>query len=247
VTLTGSAFDDGQAIPLAPWVTARAELTARLPGGPASGAPDVHDTPGNPRTFLGGPRAAVVGPEPSLTSPGSVVTLSRMLPVRRGSSALLLALTVLAIAGPAAAHGPAPALSAAIIEAAPVPAIVPILSATAVAPPLPWYLPAALALVALTAWRRPRRAMVVTLAVLLCVFAFENALHSVHHGFDPKQQEECTVAAASAHLAAVQVDDPGLSSVMLPVVGRAEATSPASTPTRFLSPDQGRAPPSAIL
>lgn len=117
--------------------------------------------------------------------------------------ALLLALTVLAIAGPAAAHVPAPAPSAAIIEAAPAPAIVPILSATAVAPPLPWYLPGALALVALTAWRRPRRAMVVTLAVLLCVFAFENALHSVHHGFDPKQQEECTVAAASAHLAAV--------------------------------------------
>jgi hypothetical protein len=54
VTLTGSAFDDGQAIPLAPRVTGRAELTARLPGEPASGAPDVHDTPGNPRTFLGG-------------------------------------------------------------------------------------------------------------------------------------------------------------------------------------------------
>ena len=170
-----------------------------------------------------------------------------MLPARRGSLALLLALTVLAIAGPAAAHVPAPALSAPIIEAAPAPAIVPILSASAVAPPLPWYLPGALALVALTAWRQPRRAMVVTLAVLLCVFAFENALHSVHHGFDPKQQEECTVAAASAHLAAVQVDDPGLSSAMLPVVGRAEATSPASTPARFLSPDQGRAPPSAIL
>jgi hypothetical protein len=160
--------------------------------------------------------------------------------------ALLLALTVLAIAGPAAAHVPAPVLSAAIIEAAPAPAIVPILSAPPVAPQLPWYRPA-LALVALTAWRRPRRAMVVTLAVLLCVFAFENALHSVHHGFDPKQQEECTVAAASAHLAAVQVDDPGLSSAMLPVVGRAEATSPASTSTRFLSPDQGRAPPSVIL
>jgi len=170
-----------------------------------------------------------------------------MLPVCRGSLALLLALAVLAIAGPALAHVPAPAPSAAIIEAAPAPAIVPILGAIPVAPALPWYLVAGLALVALTAWRSPRRALVLTLAVLLCVFAFENALHSVHHGFDPKQQEECTVAAASAHLAAVQVDDPGVASVMLPVVGRAEAASPASTPTRFLSPDQGRAPPSAIL
>ena len=86
-----------------------------------------------------------------------------------------------------------------------------------------------------------------TLALLLCVFAFENALHSVHHGFGPQQREVCTVAAASAHLAAVQVDDLGLSSVVLPVTGRAEAAPPTSVLTRFLSPDQGRAPPSAIL
>ncbi len=85
------------------------------------------------------------------------------------------------------------------------------------------------------------------LALLLCVFAFEHALHSVHHGFDPQQQEECTVAAASAHVAAVQGEDLGLSSVGLPVIGRAEAAPPASALARFLSPDQGRAPPSAIL
>lgn len=143
------------------------------------------------------------------------------------SLSLLLALAVLVIAGPAAAH--------VTTTAAPTP------------PALPWYLPAALALAALTAWRRPRRAVVVMLALLLCVFAFENALHSVHHGFDPQQREACTVAAASAHLAAVQVDDPGLSAVVLPVVGRAEAALPASTSTRCLSPDQGRAPPFAIL
>jgi outer membrane receptor protein involved in Fe transport len=122
VTLTDSAFDNGQAIPLAPRVTSRADLTARLPEGlsasasmrhvsdryadesrrqtargyilfdvsaryrykdleaflsienlansewreaqfffesrlpgePASGVPDIHFTPGNPRTFIGG-------------------------------------------------------------------------------------------------------------------------------------------------------------------------------------------------
>jgi outer membrane receptor for monomeric catechols len=122
VTLTDSAFDNGQAIPLAPPMTARAELTARLrwglsasaamryvadryadesrrqiargytlfdlsaryryenleaflsvenlanaewreaqfffesrlPGEPAGGVPDIHYTPGNPRTVLGG-------------------------------------------------------------------------------------------------------------------------------------------------------------------------------------------------
>ena len=178
-----------------------------------------------------------------------MVTLSRM-PRARVSLALLLTLAFLAIAGPAAAHVASPAPSAAILPTPEAPETIPVLSAAAMPPALPWHLStlaAVLALAASTAWHRPRRALVVTLALLLCVFAFENALHSVHHGFDPRQQEECTVAAASAHLAAVQVDDPGLSPVVLPVTGRAEAAPPTSTLTRFLSPDQGRAPPSAIL
>ena len=170
-----------------------------------------------------------------------------MLSVYRMSLALLLTLAVLAIAGPAAAHVASPAAPAAVLPIPEASASIPALTAAPAPPALPWYLPAALALGALTAWRRPRRALVVTLVLVLSVFAFENGLHSVHHGFDPKQQETCTLAAASAHLAAVQVDDPGLSSIVLAVVGRAEAARPASTPARFLSPDQGRAPPSAIL
>ena len=170
-----------------------------------------------------------------------------MLLALRASLALMLTLALLAIAGPAAAHVVSPTASAAALPMPEAPATIPALAAAPSPAGLPWYLPAALALGVLTAWRRPRRALVVTLAVLLSVFAFENALHSVHHGFNPKQQDACTLAAASAHLAAVQVDDPGLSAVVLPVVGRAEAAPPASTPTRFLSPDQGRAPPSAIL
>jgi hypothetical protein len=162
--------------------------------------------------------------------------------------ALLLTLAILALAGPAAAHIVSPAV---VLPTAEAPAIIPVLSAAPAPPALPWYLFAALAaaltLGVLAAWHRPRWAVVVTLALLLCVFAFEHALHSVHHGFDPKQQEECTVAAASAHLAAVQGDDFGLSSLVLPVIGRTDAAPPGSTPTRFLSPDQGRAPPSAIL
>jgi hypothetical protein len=164
--------------------------------------------------------------------------------------ALLLTLAILAIAGPAAAHIVSPAPSAVVLPTAEAPAIIPVLSAAPAPPALPWYLFAALAaalLAVVPAWHRPRRALAVALALLLCVFAFENALHSVHHGFDPQQQEECTVAAASAHLAAVEVDDIGLSSIVLPVIGRAEAAPPASPLTRFLSPDQGRAPPSAIL
>jgi hypothetical protein len=173
-----------------------------------------------------------------------------MLRTHRVSLALLLALALLAIAGPAAAHMMPSAAPSAVLPAMEAPATIPVLSAAPAPPTLPWYLSAALAaalaLTALTAWYRPR-ALVVTLALLLCVFAFEHALHSVHHGFDPKQQEECMVAAASAHLAAVQVDDSGLSFAVLPVIGRTDAAPARSAPTRFLSPDQGRAPPSAIL
>jgi hypothetical protein len=170
-----------------------------------------------------------------------------MLRIDRISLALLLTLALLAIAGPAAAHVASPAASAPIVPAPEPSPPIPTLTAASAAPTLSWYLPAALALATLIAWRGPRRAAIVTLALLLCVFAFEDALHSVHHGFDAHQQEACAVAAASANLTAVQVDDPGLSSVVLPVVGRSVADPATSGPTRFLSPDQGRAPPSAIL
>jgi len=170
-----------------------------------------------------------------------------MLRFPRVTLPLLLALAILVTAGLASAHVPAPTPAATAFEVPEAPAIIPVLSAAPTPPALPWPLFAALALATVIAWRRPRRVLVVALTLLLCVFAFENALHSVHHGLDPQQQQACTVAAASAHLAAVQVDDPGLSSVVMPVVGPAEVASPALTSTRFLSPDQGRAPPSAIL
>jgi hypothetical protein len=82
----------------------------------------------------------------------------------------------------------------------------------------------------------------VTLALLLCVFAFEDALHSVHHGLT-RSSRACAVAAASANLTAVQVDDPGLFIVLF--VGRSVASGRPARPA--LSPDQGRAPPSATL
>ncbi|MGH7386541.1 MAG: hypothetical protein ACREKG_15285 [Candidatus Rokuibacteriota bacterium] len=169
-----------------------------------------------------------------------------MLRLRRVSVPVLVALALLALAGPAAAHVAAPPPAAAL-QATDANAIIPILSAAPAPPALPWYLAAGLALGALTAWRRPRRALVVTLVLLLCVFAFEDALHSVHHGFDVQQQEQCTVAAASAQLSAVQVDGIGLCSGALPVIGEADTARPAFALTRFLNPDQERAPPSATL
>src|ERR1700675_3356600 len=108
-----------------------------------------------------------------------------MLRLQRMSLSLLVPLAILAIAGPAAAHLASSAPPAVVLPTPDAPAIIPVLSAAPAPPALPWYLPAALVLAALTVWRRPRRVLVLTLALLLCVFAFENALHSVHHGFDP--------------------------------------------------------------
>ena len=163
---------------------------------------------------------------------------------------LLGALVLLSAAAPAGAHS---ALSAVVPSDAGAPprldavdAIVPVLGA-APAPPLLWYLPAALAIVAAAAWHSPRRVMVVALMLLLGVFAFENALHSVHHGLDGKQHEECATATASAHLAAVQVN--GIVDAAL-VLRTAEAPAdpvPTFALIRSLSPVQGRAPPFAIL
>lgn len=178
--------------------------------------------------------------------------LVAMTQIPRVTLSLLLVLALLAIAGPATGHVTTPAAPAAILATTDAPVVVPVLSAASVPPGLPWHLPAAvaaaLALAAVTApGHRPRRAVVVVLILLLCVFAFEHAVHSVHHGFDPQPQAECTVAAASAQLAAVQVDDVGLWSPVLPVIGRAEIAPPPFVLTRPLSPDQGRAPPSSAV
>lgn len=159
----------------------------------------------------------------------------------------ILTLALTALAGPAAAHVVTPAAPASALQVADPGAVVPVLSAAPELPALPGYLIAGLALLAVAAWRRPRAAVVIALVLLLGVFAFENALHSVHHGFDPKQQEECAVAAVSAQLAAVEVTDAGPVAIALTLAGRAEAAPPPLALARFQSPDQGRAPPSATL
>jgi hypothetical protein len=157
-------------------------------------------------------------------------------------------LGLLAAAGPAAAHvAGAPTPPVPVLAPAEADATVQFLGAAPTPPTLPWYFAATLALVAVAAWRRPRKILALSLALVLGVFSFENALHSVHHGFDAKQQEECAVAAVSAQLSGVQVDGIAVVSSAPPIVGAAATAPPVLTPDRFLSHDQGRAPPSAIL
>lgn len=158
----------------------------------------------------------------------------------------VLTLARLALAGPAAAHVPAVTPPPVTLEIPQVAETVPSLSAAPAGPVLPWYLPAALALVAGARGRRPRGALLVALALLLGVFAFENALHSVHHGVVTLPQEQCAAAAVSAQLAAVEVDGAGLVALAPAIIGLVGIAPPPFARSRCLSPAQGRAPPSAI-
>jgi hypothetical protein len=93
------------------------------------------------------------------------------------------------------------------------------------------------------AQRRPRRLLVLALVLLLTIFAFENALHSVHHGFDAKQYDECTIAAAAAHLSAVSIDGIVETSAILAVAGKPAEPDLSAPASRPLGPHRGRAPP----
>ena len=165
-------------------------------------------------------------------------------------TASLAVLAVLAITVPAGAHSASP--SAAEVLRGIQPAV-----ASASADPVTSVGPSAVLLAAIvlgaigitlgvaSARRHPRRVLVLVLGLLLAIFVFEDGLHSVHHGFDPKQSSECAIAAASAHLSAVSIDGVVEAAVVLIAAAPAVEADPAAPPTRLLEPHQGRAPPLA--
>ena len=120
----------------------------------------------------------------------------------------------------------------------------PTLTAVPQSPILPWMLLVGALFAVLAAWRHPRVTVTLALVLLLGVFAFENALHSVHHGFDQGAVKGCAIAAASAQLAATTVDAVTQADLAPPPTSD-RAVDPALTApaVRFLCPDQGRAPP----
>ena len=158
----------------------------------------------------------------------------------------LTVLAVLAISGPASAHTASPVVAEVLRTSAP--EIRPAAESGPIGPT--FLLLAAIVLGVLGlgvegARRHPRRALVLALGLLLAIFAFENGLHSVHHGFDAKQYGECTIAAASAHLSAVSVEGLLEASVVLIATAPTAEFDPAAPPARLLDPHQGRAPPLA--
>lgn len=160
--------------------------------------------------------------------------------------ALLVAAAVPAMAHPAASTVPAAAPAAPEPGAATPPAAP---GASENPPPsdspglAPWIAAGVLLVAGVLLRRFSRRTLVLCLVLLLTLFAFENALHSVHHGLDPKQADACTIAAASAHLSAVAVDGIVATSIVLVAALHAAEPDPSTLPARWLGPDQGRAPP----
>lgn len=121
------------------------------------------------------------------------------------------------------------------------------LAAVSEAPGIPW--PAlAVAVAALTlGWKRPRRAAGLALVLLLAVFAFEDGLHSVHHGLDQAQASSCAVAAAGANLSATAVDGVASCDVILALVSVTVEASPSDSIASFASSEHGRAPPRSLV
>jgi hypothetical protein len=183
------------------------------------------------------------------------------MPLRRLLVTLLLTLAVLGMlgpSGPASAHSPFEPGTEVVSESAPgftasgdrsgggaLPGWA--LAAAPDMPGLPWSALAIVAAALALGWRRPRGAAALALVLLLAVFAFEDGLHSVHHGMNQAQASSCPVAAAGAHLSATPVDGVAPCDVVLPVVALAVETSPPDPIAHLASPEQGRAPPSSLV
>lgn len=173
-------------------------------------------------------------------------TVSGMLS-RRGVIAILATLWLgMLCALPASAHGPG-------VE--PIPSVEPappgelsvlpgsVLSAPPPDPGLPWPALAVVVAAASLVWVRPRRTIALALVLLLAIFAFEDAVHSVHHGFDQATASSCAVAAVGAQLSVTAADDADVCEIILAIVALAAAPSVTDPMTRPASPDRGRAPP----
>ena len=167
----------------------------------------------------------------------------------RNRTIALIGVLLAVVALPAAA---VPAIAHPVVPASPEPgAATPPAAAEASENPrasdspglIPWIAAGVLLVAGLFLRRLTRRTRILCLVLLLTLFAFENALHSVHHGFDPKEAGGCTLAMASTNLSAVTVDGVERTPIVLAAAGHAVLPGGSPLPARWLGPDQGRAPP----
>jgi len=157
----------------------------------------------------------------------------------------LISMLVLVVSGfwgaPASAH-PALEIAAGLPQATTPPATMAWSSAPT---PLvvPWPAMLAIAVALIVTWRRPRRALVLAIVLILGVFAFENGVHSVHHLNDLRSGPTCSVAAATAHLAGTPIDGATPDHLVLTSQERVVLPQQLSFVVPCLAAHQGRAPP----
>jgi hypothetical protein len=159
---------------------------------------------------------------------------------------VLAGMMSLATAGPAWAHLGSAAqvgLSGPMVISEPIPSSLPRVSDAPESQEIACVLLVVL-LVAIAAVQRRRVLVGSGLIVLLTVFAFEDAVHSVHHGLGPGEAKGCPVAAASAHVAGTTV--PSVNSIDLLPPPRTEHRLEPNAPGAAASCPgavQQRAPP----
>jgi hypothetical protein len=188
--------------------------------------------------------------ETSLTSSRDAVTVRGMVSVRGTAAVLVILLTLVlcSLVRSASAH---PGLGRNWLTSAPIPVsagpAAPL--STLTASPAPGVLSGLAGigalLVALVTWRSRRRAVVVILMGLLAILAYEDGLHSVHHGNAPRAAGSCPFLAVSAHAVGIEAETSDLAIPTLVALGPALCIVAHSPADHVVRPDQGRAPPAS--
>lgn len=92
-----------------------------------------------------------------------------------------------------------------------------------------------------------RRALTaLALVLLLTVFLFEGALHSVHHLDDEERAAECVAAAAAGHTSVAGSAPVAFDHVPAATTWVAADAAPQPLPVRSLGVSEARAPPPAL-
>jgi hypothetical protein len=96
-------------------------------------------------------------------------------------------------------------------------------------------------------WRW-RRATALSLTLIIGLFAFNTAIHSVHHVFQPPQRTKCPLFSASQHATGTpaDVDAVALGAPLLAIENAPVPVGEAIPSGRFCRPAQERAPPSPL-
>ena len=154
---------------------------------------------------------------------------------------LSVASSVVAL-GPAWAHtGSPPNTPAAVVPL--LPSSPEALSTATPGVAAPWAALAVLTVVSLASVCRRRRAVALTLTLVIALFAVETGVHSAHHLGRPDDAARCSVASAASHVSG-DVTAVEVTVVPISVDDASSLGYAAPAPTaRAVAPDIGRAPP----